>query len=492
VTPLLHSRRLRCALVGVALLAAWWAIGELRRGFIRAVVSHDAPPRPAPALPAATTRGAGLPAAPFVRVVLVDGAGRESAARMPAWNALCARGLDLVVDVGFPTVSLPVQVALWSGRTQQETGVVFRSGRPLVPPLGADAIPAQVAGSIAVAEASPYIVQSLGFADTRPPPTAGKKTPDGWAEHWVAEARAAVTSPAPLAFVHVLGVDIAGHKHGRPSAAWDRAVAAADALLVDLLADGEAAHPDARWFVLADHGHIRGGGHGGEQRSIRRVRACIAGPGVARDHGGPIALVDLARAIADSVGARLPAGAPGRPLSVAMAWPVGDELIPGVRLVDALLAALLLGLGALATRWGMGPYRMSLGPWWWPLAIAIFLVVRGVPTLSTPMIYPPQGKDLLHGFWPALLVLAPWAGLAMLRRPPLPAAAAMLALPLAGWLAAVVACGGLPLVWGAEIAPIVPRWTAWASVFATMAASGAGVVGLAALATAARPRFDRG
>jgi hypothetical protein len=491
VTPLLQNPRLRCAVVGVALIAAWWGIGQIRRATIRAVVTYDAPPRAAPHLPAATTPGAGLPPAPFVRVVLVDGAGRETANQMPAWTAVCARGLDLVVDVGFPTVSLPVQVALWSGRTQQETGIVFRSGRALVPPLGAAAIPAQIPGSIAVAEASPYIVQSLGFADTRPP-ADGKKLPDGWAAHWIAEARAAVTSPAPLAFVHILGIDVAGHKHGRPSAEWDRAVAAADEVLADLIADGDAAHPDARWVVLADHGHVVGGGHGGEQRSIRRVRACIAGPGVSRAGGGPIALVDLSRALADSVGARLPAEAPGRPLSVALAYPIGDELVPGVRLLDALLAALLLAAGALATRWGMGPYRASLGPWWWPLAVALLLVVRGVPTLSTPMIYPPQGQAMLEGFWPALLVLAPWAGLAMLRRPPLAAAAALLALPLAGWLAAAVASGALPLLWGAEVAPIVPRWTAWTSAFATMVASGAGVVGLAALATAVRPRSGRG
>src|SRR5690606_11490217 len=79
----------------------------------------------------------------------------------------CSRGLALRVDVGFPTVSLPVQVSLWTGLTQQQTGIVFRSDRPLVPPL-ATSIPAQVPGSRAVAESHGYIVRSIGFADAQP------------------------------------------------------------------------------------------------------------------------------------------------------------------------------------------------------------------------------------------------------------------------------------------------------------------------------------
>ncbi len=41
--------------------------------------------------------------------------------------------------------------------------------------------------------------------------------------------------------------------------------------------------PDARWFLLSDHGHLPAGGHGGEEPSVRQVEGCIAGPGIARD-----------------------------------------------------------------------------------------------------------------------------------------------------------------------------------------------------------------
>ena len=124
---------------------------------------------------------------------------RADALVAPSWNALCARGVDLEVDVGFPTVSLPVEVALWTGLSQTQTGILFHSGYPLQDPLGPRAIPAQAAahgGSIAVAESHPYIVQSLGFGMARPALDAkaaswdGKPPQDDWGRTWRAESMA--------------------------------------------------------------------------------------------------------------------------------------------------------------------------------------------------------------------------------------------------------------------------------------------------------------
>src|SRR5438067_1147106 len=121
---------------------------------------------------------------------------------LPAWSAICARGVRLTVDVGFPTVSIPVEVALWTGLTQQQSGIVGHGDRAIVPPIAG--IPSQL-DSVAVAEDHGYIVRSLGFrhADA-----------DG---DWQKRALAAVASPVPLAFVHVLRVDTAGHHSGADS-----------------------------------------------------------------------------------------------------------------------------------------------------------------------------------------------------------------------------------------------------------------------------------
>ncbi len=475
----------RAAIVGVLALA-FYVVADFRREVIAAIVSNDAPPAAGPRLPAGT--GAGLGPVPHVRVVLVDGAGLDTAAAMPVWNELCARGLELRLDVGFPTVSLPIQLALWSGHAQQQTGVLFHSGKVVKPPLGAAAIPAQVPGSIAIAESHPYIVHSLGFAETRPP--LDKKLPEGWAGRWVDEAAAAVAGPARLAFVHILKIDTAGHKAGKASAAWRTATTDADAILARLVA---AAPADSRWFVLSDHDHIAGGGHGGEARAIRIVRACIAGPGVRTGTGGPIHITDLSRAIADSLGATLPADSPGRSLEAAIAAPVDDDdVLPGLPGRRVVVAWALLLAGLAATLWAVwsrpGWQRLAAAPWWWPVAMLSLCLIEMVPSLSTPMIYKPKGLDMAQAFSPGLAVLAVTLMLTA-RAGWARALVAQLALPIAGTLAVLIACGGLPMVWGERVCPIVPLWSGWLPVVLLMASSAAAVAALVLLATAVLSAF---
>lgn len=486
---------MRLALLLATCVVLWLgfrAIAELRRRFIASVnaaaLVNDAPPGPAPRF--GRPAGEGLtPVAPGVpvRVVLVDGAGVDTSRKMPQWNALCERGLELSLDVGFPTVSLPVQIALWSGRSQQQTGILFHSGKPVVPPLAAPAIPPQVPGSIAIAESHSYIVHSLGFADTRPP--LGKKLPDGWADRWVAEASAAVAGTSPLVFVHILRVDTAGHKFGKRSGSWRTAAETADVILGQLI----AAAPGARWFVLADHDHLPGGGHGSEDRHIRIVRACIAGPGVAPGRGGPIHITDLARAIADSLGVTLAADAPGRPLAAALAAPVTDEqVLPTIPPGRAAVAWALVIAGAMAAAWAAWSLRRGGAtraqwllalPWWWPVAIAALVSFAGTPTLSTPMIYKPKGLDMAQAFAPGLAVLAVALTLSA-RAGWVRALVGQLALPALGTLAVLVACGGESMLWGGAPCPVVPRWTGWLSPLMLMASAAAAVAALVLLATA--------
>jgi hypothetical protein len=482
------GRRLAHVAIAAALAAGFWFLPEVRRDFIRDVVSNDAPPGPPPPLAAAPAGSRGVDPASHVRVVLVDGAGASTARAMPAWDGLCRSGLDLTIDVGFPTVSLPVQVALWTGLTQQQTGVLFHSGKPLARPP-ARSIPAQVPASIAVAESHPEIIGSIGFALAEPP--IGPLPPD-WDVVWIDRALAAVMAETRLAFVHLLSVDDAGHKHGRDSARWRDAAATADRALARLLAAGRATHPTALWVVLADHDHLPGGGHGGEEREIRQVRACLAGPGIAAGRGGPIHLVDLSRAIADALGATLPPEARGRPLRAAIADPLaGDAAVPAIPLGRGVPGMLVIVLGVAITAWGMQG-RHARGPWWLPAAVLGLVLVEGVPTLSTPMIYKPMGRDMYLAFAPGLVVLAAMAGIALRRGPAERVVPALLALPVAALVALLIATDAWAIVAGGETAPIVPRWTAWTSAVLLMVAQAMGVVALALLATAVLPGSDRG
>ena len=479
--------RITLAIVIVVLSGIAWFLPQLRRDLLKDIITWDAPTsEPAP-LPAAN--GPGLAPVARTRVVLIDGLTEDVAKTLPAWTALCRRGVTLKVDVGFPTISLPVEVALWTGLTQQQTGVVFRDRRPLVPAL-TKSIPAQVPRSIAVAEYYGWITRSLGFAQTEPAadPKNVAKDADAelWKTQWEARALAAVVSDAPLAFVHILRVDSAGHKHGK-DAEYRRVAAEADIVLGKLV----AADPAARWFVLSDHGHVAAGGHGGEERYVRQVQSCIAGPGIAAGSVGLLVhVVDVARALADSTGAKLDVQSRGRPYQAALATPLErDQAVPPMALGTGAAAIFVLVAGMALVTWGVR--RWWLAPWWFVAGCASLFFIRGEPTLSMRMIYAPEGREMWLTWLPAC-ALAVAATVIGLRRTTIARVIiAQMALPLAAAAAVITACGAWPAVFGEHVAPVVPRYTAWLSPILLMVAHGAGAVALAGLATLVRPRSDR-
>lgn len=484
-----HPRALAVA-ASAALLAIAWVLPHVRHRMIGNVVTYDAPPGDAEPLPPG--QGPGMMPAPRVRVILIDGLSADTARTLPVWSRLCGKGLDLTVDVGFPTVSLPVEVALWSGLTQQQTGVVFRSDRPLVPPLDARAIPAQVPGSEAIAQDHGYIVRSLGFSRVEPAADPADPTKDAdpaaWKTEWQAHAAAAVAGPSRLVFVHVLQVDTAGHAHGHDSPEYHAAATGADALVAALVAGA----PDARWFLLSDHGHLDGphGGHGGEEREIRHVRGCIVGPGVRPGRGELVHVVDVSRAIADSVGAVLPPQTQARPLSVALAAPLEpDQAVPSLPPLRVALALAVLVLGAVLASTCVRQWWLA--PWWFVLACGALLVVRGAPTLSRPWIYAPSGLAMTEVWLPALAVClaTTYAGLGVTTLPRV--LAAQLGVPLAAVAAAFTACGAWPAVLGAHVAPVVPRVTAWMSPLLLVAAHGSAAAALGVLGRLARSASGR-
>lgn len=428
---------IRGALFAGLVLAAW-GVDLGRRAYIKQFFADGAVPTDTPVWPGNPT-GAGLRPVARVRVVLLDGLGQAHARRLSQLSRLCAAGQELTVDVGFPTVSLPVQHALWTGRTQQQSGLQYHIGKLPQPP--ANAIPRQV-DSVAVAESHPEIVHSFGFG--RAEPAEAPLTPE-WRPNFAAAALAAVTSPARLAFVHVLRIDEAGHASGADSLAYGVAAAWSDALL-GVLHAAAPADPSTLWLVLADHGHRGAGGHGGSEPDIRLVRACVLGGGVEPGEldrtGRPkvVHLVDVSRALADALAATLHPEASGRPWAAALAEPARGATIPRPGPARWLLGGGLLLLGLLslrtghsyripwlgrATRFGRfewpgtprtGPRWLTpaLGAGWAVLALLGVVVRRGWPTLSNPAIYPPLGRDLQYasglGF-AALLALALLAAL---------------------------------------------------------------------------------
>lgn len=495
-------RLLVAGLGAAALLALGVGLGAARREFVRAVVLRDGPVPVNLSLVPST--GPGLAPAARVRVVLLDGLGADAAAGLPALSAVCAAGRELTIDVGFPTVSLPVQSVLWTGRTQQQSGLQYRAKQLETPPAGS--LPAQVAGSVAVAESHPEIVRSFGFTTTRPDPASDPTDDAAWRAAFPDAAAAAVASPARLVHVHALQIDEAGHRSGAASPEYAAAAAAADALLARL----RASDPEgALWLVLADHGHRPAGGHGGEEPAIRVVRGCLAGPGIAPASApASVHLVDVARLLADALALRLPADAPGRTLADALADPAPDATLPRPGPPRAALAAALaVAALLLGVRWGRSsrsaperaPALARRLPWAAALAFAGVAVFVGWPSLSDQAVFAPGGLQLWYGCLPgaaAALVL----GL-LGRHAPARAAAAQLVPALGLLAAALVLCRApeawlLPaLGWGEPGPPLMPRWTATSSalfVVARAVAEGAAVGWLLSGVLSGLPALRRG
>lgn len=501
--PAWLTRHIRLSVLVLGLLAVACAGHLYRKGFIRAFFidgpGRAAPPRLAwPAQPPAR-----LPEVARVRVVLIDGLSREHALRLARLDALCARGHDLTLDTGFPTVSLPVQQVLWTGLTQAQTGVMFRGKREILerPALGNTGdvvgIPARVQESTAVAESHPYIVHALGFA--RVFPESATELPPGWSERGFMErAEREVASDARLVFVHVLGVDVAGHRRGgRDSPAYQTAVLAADDVLGRLVdAEARAHAGGTRWLVLSDHGHrgraayAPGGGHGGAEPDIRVVRACLADTGAAHRPAEPrtgyVHLVDLSRTLADSLGVDLPERAAGRPLLAALAAPVErDATLPAPGAWRAIAALVLLVLALVVTGvFARGCWRAL--PFWWPMGLLSLLWLEGTPSLSHPMVYRALHPMVFVPLAPGLFALAlQWLLLA--RSPdraaalsPVRAAFALLTLPLAGAGASIIMAAGRHApgiaLWSAGLGapaglepPLMPGYTAHASMLMALA-----------------------
>jgi hypothetical protein len=458
------SPLVRNLLVIAGLLAAWQAADLGRRAFIRrffidgALAGSDPDwTTPADAAPLAAARR--------VRVVLLDGLSRAHADSLPRLADICSKGQVLALDVGFPTVSLPVQHALWTGLTQQQSGVQYHIGKLATPPP--HALPARV-DSVAVAESHPEIVHSFGF--TAVAPASADKPDAAWADAFPDAALAAVAGEARLAFVHVLRIDEAGHAAGGASPEYAAAAAWADDLLARLWSAAPA-DPATRWFILADHGHRPAGGHGGAEPDIRVVRACVVG-GLPPAPERAIHLVDLARALADSLGVPLDPAARGRPWSAALADPAPDATLPHPRPLRVLVAVLLLTAGLFAAlrladvRADRGPRGLAaaLGLAWPLLGWFGLGLLHGWPSLSNPVVYPPQGRDMLLAAAPAALVLAGLAALAVRRGWSLPRIAGLALTPWLACTLAVLVLVGLHASLAGGPPPLAPHATATASV----------------------------
>jgi hypothetical protein len=148
------------------------------------------------------------------------------------------------------------------------------------------------------------------------------------------------------------------------------------------------------------------------------------------------------------------------------------------------VAVFLVALALVAIAWGSR--RWWLAPWWLALACGATLVGLGEPSLSVGWIYAYDGRAMLELWIPALLVAiaSTWFGLG--KTTLVRVLAAQLVAPLLVLAAAISASGAWPTLLGAEVAPVVPHYTAYMLVLVLMVGAGAAAIALAILARLVR------
>jgi hypothetical protein len=252
--------------------------------------------------------------------VMIDGLREDVSRTLPALDQLRRHGYDAVVRTGDPALSFPNWTTIFSGAPQRISGVTTNwfEGRVKVETLfdiaARDGVPAVVVGSKDFEQL--YGVGRLGRVSLVDTSEKGYKT-----TRLVDDAlRLTKESTAALVVVYSPDIDDAGHDFGGSSTQYLEVAKKVDAdlgRLVDALDDGRTT-----FVVVADHGHIATGGHGGFETEVTDVPVVLAGPDVTLGSGRGT-LDQVAPTVAMLAGMAAPRNATGAPLDVVTARP-GD------------------------------------------------------------------------------------------------------------------------------------------------------------------------
>jgi predicted AlkP superfamily pyrophosphatase or phosphodiesterase len=122
-----------------------------------------------------------------------------------------------------------------------------------------------------------------------------------------------LSSDYQLVLIHIDQIDYAGHHEGGPRGPnWNAAATRADALLREIVSKMDLSQDTI--IVLADHGQIDIGGHGGTEAVTMTEPFVIAGKGVLAGATSEVQMVDVAPTVAVLLGTNIPASNQGRPL----------------------------------------------------------------------------------------------------------------------------------------------------------------------------------
>lgn len=300
----------RWVLLGLTLLACLavsWVAYTLAGVSWDAVVDYS-PPR----LQGLSSAEKGSAVASRTVMVIVDGLGIEASRSMGTLNNLRSYGADLELIAPQPSLSYPNWTTLLSGAPPEVSGVVtnWHEGAAPVETVFDTA----QRFSVPTVFVGPDDFDTLyGVADKT---VATYMKP--WDERYLsgeyidAALRLADERDPRLIVIHLPDVDEAGHAYGSASPEYEDVVKRVDGdlgRLVQGLQDAQTV-----FVVVADHGHIAAGGHGGWEKAATRVPGVFAGPGVGIVADGA-RQEDVASSVALLAGIGVPRQSMGTPVA---------------------------------------------------------------------------------------------------------------------------------------------------------------------------------
>lgn len=400
-----------------------------------------------------------------LRVVLIDGLNRYTAKRLPTFRQVCKSGLALEVDVGFPSVSLPVQHVLWTGRWQNQTGVLFAISQ-LEHTVG-ESLPELLhrygEESIAIAEGHREIAGSFPFSRLIAPRRSEEPLSADVLER---EALTAIRSRAALVFIHSLAVDEAGHAHGAISPRYYQTAKRADDLLAAIW---KSRQPNWTLLVISDHGHLPWGGHGDSEPEVKLAPACLTGPGIPAGIRLHVTMPDVNHLLAERLGFPPPNCSVGRTLAEIMNGSAAPkQILRPFPYLGLSIAVVFFVLGYIGIQYQQFRQQKALSssrlillgmPWSLFLTWLFLIIWQGSPSLSQSYIYARWSPKLLMANVPGILFLGLQLWTILRQKMALTTALFILGYGFtAPALASLVITG-----WPWHRPPLFPQLTGWSS-----------------------------
>jgi hypothetical protein len=285
------------------------------------IVDYDSPFAQLP-LPAATS---GSSIASTTVLVIVDGLSSEASLRMTGLNRLRQYGIDMTLTAPQPSLSYPNWTTILTGAPPDVSGVTTNwfSGHVPVETLLDTASRVGVSSVVVGPEdfGELYGADKATASYLRSYPTTFYASTE-----LVDKAVSLVKRVRPrIAVLHLPDIDNAGHEFGGASDEYAEVVRKTD---VDIGRLVEALQGEGTAFaVVADHGHVASGGHGGWETSVVNV------PGVFFGEGLPLAqsnalLQDVAPTVALIAGVPSPRFAKGEAIPAVVGSKNRARLVP--------------------------------------------------------------------------------------------------------------------------------------------------------------------